>query len=157
MWYYGFIYSYMYLLYVFNMYFFFIFSCLVGIRDKLWYFIMFGFVRCVHILWIHNLCNIHLNVNYFVLCFFPACIYSDPEYYDFISSVSLPQCNWSKQTQALFSNKPSLTFIMVKCLYNQTIVLGSTVTAQLSLLDCLQPLLLTAQNWLVFIQQETFN
>ena len=43
------------------------------------------------------------------------------------------------------------------CQYSQTIVFISTVTAQLSLHDCLPLLLLNAKNDLVFIQTEAFN
>ena len=44
----------------------------------------------------------------------------------------------------------------IQCPYSQTIAVISTVTAQLSLLECLTPLLLTAQNGLVFVQTEVF-
>ena len=45
----------------------------------------------------------------------------------------------------------------IQCQYSQTIMVISTVTAQLFLLDCLPSLLLTAQNGLVFIPTEAFN
>ena len=58
----------------------------------------------------------------------------------------------TKHTQALFSNKPSS-----QCLYSQTIEFVSTVTSQLSLLDCLPTLPPTVQNEPGFIQTEAFN
>ena len=47
--------------------------------------------------------------------------------------------------------------LSIQCKYSQSIVVISTVTAQLSLFDCLSPLLQTAQNGLVFIQTEAIK
>ena len=62
--------------------------------------------------------------------------------------------------EPFFSNKPTYKHLLMSSIqyqYSQTIVIVSTVTAQLSLLGCLPLILLTAQNGLVFIQIEAFN
>ena len=59
----------------------------------------------------------------------------------------------TKQTDALLVTTQGQHLLLsgIQCQYNQTVVFVSTVTAHLSLLGCLSPLLLTAQSGHVFI------